>query len=319
MAQESFVEAFMDPKLGRNARLEAIAGLIDWSAVERLVRGVRPGETGRPPYAPLTMLKMLYLAALYDLSDVALEETLSDRLSFRRFAGLALDQPTPDATTICRFRAEAIAQGVIEQAFAAITAQIEARGLVLKKGTLLDATIVAARTNKPPPHAGKGAPREDEPGATWTHDSAKRMSFFGYKLHAGVDSGSLIVRRVVFTGANVNDSTPADALIVGDERAVYADKAYEKRERRERLKARGCKDRIMHRASKHNPVLAPWKQKRNALIARRRAPVEGVFSLLKRVHGMARARLKDIARNAGDALLAVTAYNLKRAVSLMHA
>jgi IS5 family transposase len=316
MTQGSFLTAFMDPGLGRNARLEAIGALIDWAAIEPLVASVRAAETGRPPYPPLAMLKALYLAALYDLSDVQLEEALSDRLSFRTFVGLALDQATPDSTTICRFRSAAIEAGVIERAFAAVTTQIEDKGLVLKKGTLLDATLVAARTNKPSPQAGKAAVRSDEPGAAWTTDSTKRRSFFGYKLHAGVDEGSLIVRRLVFTPANIYESLAADALIVGDERAVYADKAYELGERRTRLKARAVKDRIMHRASKHNPVLASWKQKRNALIARRRAPVEGVFSLLKRVHGLARARLKNLARNAGDAFLAVTAYNLKRAAGL---
>ena len=319
MAQKSFVDAFMDPGLGRNARLEAISALIDWSAIGDLAARVRSAETGRPPYAALAMLKTLYLGALYDLSDVQLEEALSDRLSFRHFVGLALDQPTPDATTICRFRTQAIEAGVIEAAFNAVTAQIEAKGLVLKKGTLLDATIVAARTNRPSGEAGLGAVRADEPGAAWTRDSVKQRSFFGYKLHAGVDEGSLIVRRVVFTPANIYESLAADALITGDERAVYADKAYEHKDRRRRLKALGVKDRIMHRASKHNPVLGPWKQKRNHLVARRRAPVEGVFSLLKRVHGMARARLRDIRRNAGDALLAVTAYNLKRAASLIAA
>lgn len=310
--QGGFVEAFADPRLGRNGRLEAIDALIDWRAIEPIVAPLRPGETGRPPYRPLMMMKALYLAALYDLSDLELEQELCDRVSFRRFVGLDLDERAPDATTICRFRTAAAEAGAVEACFNAITAAIEDKGLVLKKGTLIDATLVAARRNRPRREEGYGKLRDDEEGADWTKDSSNNRAFFGYRLHAGVDEGSLIVRRASFTSARHSETRAADALICGDEKSVYADRAYEDKERRRRLRAAGVKDRIMHRRHKYMGPLPPLQAKRNWLIARRRAPVESVFSVIKRILGFRRARLKDLARNAADAFLVLTAYNLRR-------
>src|SRR3712207_8441773 len=102
--QLSFADALSDPRLGANRRLEAIAGAIDWAALERLAGRLRPGRTGRPPYEPLVMLKALLLQRLYALSDRQLEEALLDRLSFRRFCGFAAEVGAPDETTLCRFR-----------------------------------------------------------------------------------------------------------------------------------------------------------------------------------------------------------------------
>jgi IS5 family transposase len=104
MRQESFIDALLPAGFGRNERLERIDGLIDWEGVVRLIGKVRSGETGRPPYEPLAMFKALLLQQWYGLSDPGLEEALLDRVSFRRFCGLALDAATPDETTLCRFR-----------------------------------------------------------------------------------------------------------------------------------------------------------------------------------------------------------------------
>ena len=200
---------------------------------------------------------------------------------------------------------------MLEACFAAITAQLDARGLVLRSGTLVDATLVQA-AHRPPPHAaGPGAPHPREPGATWTRKGGR--SFFGYKLHIGVDEGSGLVRRVCVTGAKTYESEVAEALISGDEGAVYGDRAYEQAARRRALKAAGIKDRLMHRRHKHQQALSPWQAKRNRLIARRRAPVEAVFAALKRLYGKRRARCHGLARNTGDLIAALTVYNLRRA------
>jgi IS5 family transposase len=311
--QVSMVEALLDPRLGTNRKLERVHGLIDWRPVELLAKKLRSAPTGRTPYAPLAMLKALYLAALYDLSDPGLEEALIDRLSFRRFCGFKLDEATPDETTLCRFRA--LAGDLLLAAFAAINAQLDAKGLVLRKGTLMDATLIAAKTNPPSPEAaGLGGKSEKEPEADWTRKNGK--SFFGYKAHLGIDEGSGLVRRVVLTSAKIYESEVADQLICGDEGAVYGDRAYEHKARRARLKAAGIKDRIMHRRHKHIAVLPPWQQRRNNLIARRRAPVEAVFSALKRLYGLARARSLTLERNLARLLAIVTAYNLRRAAIL---
>jgi IS5 family transposase len=313
--QLSLADAFVDQRLGSNEKLERIDGLIDWSRLEGLLSGLRTGETGRPPYPALKMLKALYLQALYDLSDPGLEAMLLDRLSFRRFCGFALDEETPDETTILRFRHAAAKAGVLEGCLAEVNRQFEAQGLVLKKGTLMDASIVAATHNPPKKEAGMGAAHPREPGADWTNKNGK--SFFGYKLHVGVDEGSGLIRKAVFTPARTTDNEMAEALISGDEAAVYADRIYESKARRARLKALRIKDRIMHRRHKYMPVLPHWMQARNRLISRRRAPVESVFSAMKRIYGKGRTRCHSLAVNAADFLAFATVFNLRRASAVL--
>jgi IS5 family transposase len=312
--QMSLGEAFLDPRMGLRGRLSKLSCVIAWGPLEVVAARVHPGASGRPPFAALAMLKAMYLQALYDLSDPGLEEALIDRVSFRLFCGFSLDQRTPDETTLCRFRNAAAKAGVLAEAFAEVNRQLEAKGLVIKKGTLVDATIVSAASARPA--TGGGAARvAREPLASFTRKGGK--SYFGYRLHVGVDEGSGLVRRLALTPAHVNESLVADTLISGDEGAVYADKGYENQKRRRRLKARGCKDRIMHRSHKNQAGLPYWQSRRNALIARRRAPVEAVFGTLKRVHGRARARFTSFAANVADFLRQATVYNLRRAAALL--
>ena len=174
----------------------------------------------------------------------------------------------------------------------------------------MDATIVRARHNRPPLHAGRGASHPKEPEAGWTVKGGK--SHFGYKLHVGMDAAG-VVRRAAFTPAGVYESEAADGLVSGDEAAVYGDRAYEQKVRRARLRAQGIKDRTMRRANRWQPVLGPWRRKLNRLIARRRGPVEAVFSTLKRHYGLARARYASLRANAGRAFAALTMLNLCRA------
>lgn len=309
--QLSFAQAFLDPRLGSNAKLAKIDGLIAWDRLEPLAGKLRQADTGRPPYGPLAMVKALYLQALYDLSDPGLEEALLDRLSFRRFCGFALDASTPDETTLCRFRLAAARAGVLEACFAEIGSQLAARGLILKKGTLLDATLVRATHAAPSGKAGLGQGHPREPGADWGKKNGK--SHFGYKLHVGVDQGSGLIRTARVTSARVQDVEMAPALLAGDEAAVYADRGYESKALRAALKAEGVKDRIMHRRHKHIAALPPRLRRRNALIAQRRAPVEAVFSAMKRLYGRARTRCHSLLANAADLIAFATVYNLRRA------
>ena len=270
--------------LGTLVLVLRIDALIDCSRLDYRVGEIRTADTGRPPYRALAMLKALYLQALYDLSYPGLEEALLDWLSFRRFCGFGLDEGTPDETTLCRFRLAVARAGLLERCFADVTLQLEARGLMLKKGTLMDASMVAATHNPPAYEAGPGAPHPREPGADWTRKGGVGQgprqaelggvangggkSFFGYKLHIGVDEGSGLIRKAVVTPARTLDNEVAEELISGDEAAVYADRIYESKARRAALKARGIKDRIMHRRQKHMPVLTRWMTRRNMLIAR---------------------------------------------------
>jgi IS5 family transposase len=127
------------------ARLERIAALLDWDGLEAVLGGLRAAPTGRPGYPPLAMPRaLLLLARWYGLSDPELEDALADRLSFRRFAGPPPDGPVPDETTVCRFRGELARRGLAERQLAAAHDQLAAKGLVLRRGTLIDATLVEA-------------------------------------------------------------------------------------------------------------------------------------------------------------------------------
>lgn len=319
MSQTSMIEALLPAGFGRNERLERISGLIDWGRLERLLGGLRPGQTGRPPYAPLSMFKALLLQQWYGLSDPGLEEALLDRVSFRRFCDFALDAATPDETTLCRFRNALKTAALGEALFAEVLRQFEAAGLIMKTGTLIDATLISSAV-RPPASGSTPAGTESrsplDSDANWTRRGTTRTLFFGYKAHLGVDEGSGLIRRCLLTPAKTYESEVADFLIVGDERAVYADKAYEKKERRQALRARGTKDRIQHRRNKYQRELPHWQQVRNKLIGRVRSGVERTFAVLKRVYGLRRMRYRGLAANALNLNLAAIAYNLRCAAAL---
>lgn len=320
--QMSLVDHLVNEAAPGNAFLEEIAVLLDWRAVEELLEPLRPSPLGAPGYPALVLFKALLLQQWYGLSDPALEEALGDRLSFRRFCNIPLDQKTPDHTTLWRFRERLGESGLAEAAFHCVTVQIETAGLVLKKGTLIDASLVPAAVNKPAPPEQELPPDADgrpgsklvrsslDPDAAWTKKDGRRH--FGYKAHVALDMESRIVRRVALTPANVNETSCADALICGDERAVYADKAYDSKARSAALKTHGIRNRIMRRWHWRWRPPSRWELRRNELLVTRRAPIEPLFALLKNVYRFSRARYRGLVRNAAALHLAVTAMNLKR-------
>lgn len=322
LGQLSLVDHLVSEAAPSNAFLEQASALVDWRAVDGVLTPLRSGLMGAPSYPVLVLFKALLLQQWYGLSDPALEEALGDRLSFRRFCGVPLDQKTPDHSTIWRFRERLAASGLGEAAFNCITSQIEKAGLMLKKGTLIDASLVPAAVNKPAPPERELPPDADgrpasklvrsslDPDAAWTKKEGRRH--FGYKAHVALDMKSRIVRRVTLTPANINETSCADALICGDERAVYADKAYDSKARSAALKARGIRNRIMRRWHWRWRPPSRWELRRNELLVTRRAPIEPLFALLKNVYRFSRARYRGLVRNAAALHLAVTAMNLKR-------
>lgn len=295
---------------GGSSRLERVAGLIGWDRIEALLAGVYASGTGRPAYPPLVLFKVLLLESWYGLSDPAMEEALGDRLSFRRFCGLGLDARVPDHSTISRFRTLLAERGFADRLFEAVAAELDARGLVLKAGTLIDATVVAAAAAEPPRQKGGGRSAAD-PDAAWIKHGST-FARFGYKVHVAVDQGSGIVRRAIVTPANVQEVSHGHDLVIGDERAVYADQGYVGPRLRERLKVLGIRNRVQHRRWKDRP-LTPRQRLRNTLIGRVRGRVEGVFGALKRSYGLARMRYMGLARNTAGTLLTLLAWNLARA------
>ena len=315
--------------------LDKLAALLDWQAIQAVLKPVEPSRNGAPGYPALLMFRALLLQQWHDLSDPALEDALSDRLSFRRFVGLALDEAVPDHSTISRFRTALAEHKLSEDLFSEVLRQIDARKLILRRGTMIDATLIEAAVKRPeppapgeiavepPPAEGDGeAPTPQRPpsklvgsqvdaDAAWAKKGNKRI--FGYKGHVGVDHGTGFIRTRLFTPASVADTTAADGLICGDEQAVYADKAYDTKARRAALKAVGTKDRIAHRPNKHHR-LSHWQERRNAGISWRRSGVERVFAIAKHLMGWRRVRYIGLARNGCHFDLLCMAINLRRLI-----
>jgi IS5 family transposase len=311
--QPSFLEAFASPSLGKNDVLDQILATVRWYRFEKILSKLEPEGPGRPPHEPLMMFKGLLLAQLYNLSDAGLEEALNDRVSFRRFVGLTLEKAAPDHTSLCRFRNRLATEGMAQRLFAEFDRQLEKQHLVLKRGTMLDATLVQAATGKPPQGDEKDALDAD---AAFAKRAGKPGSVYGYKAHIGADQGTRLIRSAMVTAANVNETMVADSLVRGDEKAVYADKAYQSRTRRAALKARGIKARIMHKSWGGGPPLGHWQRRHNSLIAPIRASVETVFAVLKRRMGYTRARYRGLSKNLNHFLLLAIAYNMRRASAL---
>lgn len=299
--QLGFADGFV---VVRTSFLTEVDELIDWFPVEAALQGIYDSPKGRPSYPLVMMFKVLLLQQWYVLSDAGMEESLADRISFRHFVGLGLDDAVPDHTTICRFRAKT--RGRIEVLLEALNAQFEDKGLIVKQGTLMDASFIKASSGKRSvdPEAGRFGQNKDE-------------SVSGYKAHVGVDQGTGLVRRLVVTPANVNDTVVADDLVTGDEQAVYADKAYDKRARRRALEERGVFVGLMHR-----PSVIPLTQEQTAFnitVGKIRAPVERTFAILKKHYGLRQTRYRGLARTTVHIGLAVIAMNLKRAGVLARA
>ncbi|WFU11271.1 IS5 family transposase (plasmid) [Rhizobium sp. CB3090] len=331
--QFSFADALM-PASGGNQRLDRLSGLVKWYRFEKVLQRLRNDvAAGRPAYPPLIMFKALLLQSLYGLSDMELEEALYDRLSFRRFVGLSLGEAVPDHTTLCRFRNHLIEARLLEVLFAELDSQLDKAGLILRRGTMLDATIIETGAARPPrerlPGQQVGEPAGDDddvdtaplvklsdPDARFTRRKGRQGSSYGYKAHVGVDEGSGLIRRLITTPANVNDTVCADDLICGDEQAVLADSAYHTHAREKKLKARGIKARLMRRPNKHHRTLPPKLQRLNDLIARRRAAVETTFATWKRRMGLSVIRYRGLIKAQAQVLMTAIAFNMRRWVTL---
>lgn len=310
--QLGFVDLALSRRGGSPA-LEAVASLVDWAGFERALAGLREEGPGRPGYRPLLLFKALLLQAWYGLSDAELEFRLGDSLAFGRFVGLSLEDEVPDHTTLCRFRNRLVGARLLEKLFDELDRQLEAAGLVLKQGTMLDATLIETQAAAKPP---KGELSLVDPEARITARKGKPGVTFGYKAHVGVDQGSGLVRAVITTPANVNDTVPADDLIRGDEKVVWADSAYHTHRRQAALKARGVKPRLARRANKNHPALPPRLKRYNNLIARRRAAVETTFATWKRRMGLVAIRYIGLAKAAAQVRLVAMAFNLRRWAAL---
>jgi IS5 family transposase len=307
MHQRTFLD--MISRSPKRSVLDELLVLVDWESLERkLKRIVISSGAGRPSYPPLTMFKILLLQQLYDLSDPQVEHQLYDRLSFRSFCGFGMSDVLPDETTICRFRLSLV--GKSETLFKLILGQIEEKGFLIHKGTLVDASVIKAHCKNPPAQEQSDV----DPEAGWTKKQGQFT--YGYKAHIGVDQGSGIVVKNKLTSASFHDSQVIHHVVTGQEEAVYADKAYDSQEITDDLNAAGIKPRIIRRKKKGG-TLSRLQAKLNKAYGNIRCHVERVFAHLKEHHGYRRARYRGWDKNQVHLDLLLCAYNLKRLTSLV--
>jgi IS5 family transposase len=309
--QKGFGDLEATGRLSESHFLRKIDGQIDWQPFEKLMAPLYHPTQGRPSHPPVMMFKALLLQQWYNLSDPGLEEAICDRLSFQRFLGLSLADPVPDETRICRFRNKLAERNLGESLFAMLEEQLQAKGLIVRRGTLVDATLIKAQPH--PPRRGEDSP---DPEAEWT--SRGKDGHFGYKAHLSVDESSGLIRHLALTGANVAESFLFEKMVIGDEAAVFADAAYTKKARKKALRAQGVFCGIITRAWRCHP-LSRRQKKRHKFFGRVRRAVERVIGTLKCRYGLARCRYLGLRRNHNHLWLKGICYNLKKMLVLQGA
>lgn len=300
--------------------LAAIDRLVDWAALERLLDPIHRSARGEASYPPLVMFKALLLQKWHGLSDPGLEAALSDRLSFMRFCGLSLEDRTPDHTTLWRFREALAAGGLIERCMVELGRQLDAAGVVLKAGTLIDASLVTSAARRPRMEEGRTSPLDPEARFGTTNERGRFA--FGYKVHVAVDEGSGLVGALALTPANVQEVAVAPVLIAAaGAGTVYGDRGYDSAGVRSALAAHGLGDGIMRRrlSGGRQASLPPDVLRRNHQLSLVRRAVESLFGTMKRTYRLGRMRCFTQSRNRVDLTLFAIAFNLRRWRSLANA
>lgn len=289
--QTSFLSLGCMTKLTRTDRfLAEMNRVVPWVELAEVV-GPHWGraQTGRKPTELMLLLRLHCLQLWYNLSDPALEDAVHDRLSFQRFLQLdPLTAQVPDETTVLHFRHLLERHGLAEAIFARVRAQLEAKGLLLKSGTIVDATIIAASSSKKN-QAGERDPEmsSTRKGTTW---------HFGMKAHIGVDAKSGLVHSVRTSTASVADSALLPALLHGEEQALVADGAYGNMTLKAQCRQAGLLYLIKDNAARS--VRLSGKQLRaNRHKSQVRAKVEFPFRIIKHLWGHARVRFRGLAKN----------------------
>ena len=271
------------------AEMEAV---VPWMRLLALIAPHYPKagpKGGRPPMPLETMLRVYFLQQWYALSDPMAEEALYDSEAMRRFAGIELgDDRIPDETTILNFRHLLERHELTEAIFAEVNGHLADKGITLRSGTLVDATIIDA----PSSTKNKAGARDPEMSST----KKGNAWYFGMKAHVGVDADSGIVHSVEATTAKVHDSRVWDELLHGDETSVWADKGYVSAEREAAFTKNGKVWGVMRKAPRGGK-LDEIDEETNRVIAMVRAKVEHPFRVLKRQFGHVKTRYRGLAKN----------------------
>jgi IS5 family transposase len=291
----------------KRAFLDEMNLVVPWRELVALIEPHAPvARTGRPAFALLTMLRIHFMQQWFGLSDPAMEEALHDVPLYREFAGLdAGVTRLPDETTILRFRHLLEAHALSLQIMATINATLAARGLMLKTGTVVDATLIAA------PSSTKNASGERDPEMHQTRKG--NQWYFGMKAHIGVDAESGLVHTVLGTAANVNDVTQGHGLLHGAEAIVFADAGYQGADKR--TEATGVPWHVALRPGKRRALdkktpRGALRDKIEKLKASVRAKVEHPFRVIKRQFGHTKVRYRGLAKNTQQLITLFALSNL---------
>lgn len=284
----------MDALMGNSRRkkvsravktLGELERMVDWEALVKIVEVLdrtREGRGGRPPISFKVKLKMLFLQYTFSLSDEELEDQLVDRLSFQQFVGLGYDEEIPDFTTVWHFKEALAKNGMMDKVFEEILGQIEGRGLILRRGTIVDATIIPSGNR--PLSDKKREKLKSEPSRQIDTDARSTAKggrkHFGYKGHIGIDEGSKIIRKRSFTPAQVNDIREMHNLMSGDEKSVWGDKNYRKRGDKKLAREMGIYYGMLDQRTR-GKQLSARQLNRNKKKSRVRAAVEHPFAFMK--------------------------------------
>ena len=288
----------------RDVFLQTMEEIVPWSQLCEVIEPHYPkGEGGRPTKGLERMLRMHFVQHWFNLADDACEEALLDSTSLRRFVGIDLGcERVPDSTTLMKFRRLLNEHKLGEQLFAKVGEVLQARGLKVGTGTIVDATIIGA------PSSTKNADKARDPEMHQTRKG--RQWYFGMKLHIGVDSQTGLAHSAVVTAANVHDKHPLPELLHGEEQRVYGDSAYASQKVLIASTAPRAKDFTNKRVRKCSGEVDEAERSKNRNKSKVRARVEHVFGVVKRLWGFNKARYRGLAKNATRAFTALALANI---------
>jgi IS5 family transposase len=310
--QPTFFDLAVQQRGSCNHVLETIAREVDFSEAEGRVASTY-SQGGRPACRVGVLLRVMILQHLYGLSDPQAEEQLKDRLSFQKFVQLDASETVPDETTICRFRQRLIQCGLHEQLLTLLNEQLEARGYIVKRTTLVDATLVESSRKRPDAQAARTGQAPDA-DARYTRKYTQR--YYGYKAHVSSDGAHQLVRTALISAANANDADLLERVAPLDSGSVYADKAYDTKANQAWLRQHGIRSQIAKKGALHIK-LSPRDHAQNRRKSRVRGGIERIFAHWKKWQHYRRVRYLGLARNQLELTLKAVAYNLKRLVGIM--
>lgn len=281
-------------KLTRADRfLDEMNRVVPWAElVELIAPHWGRATTGRKPTDIELLLRLHCLQLWYNLSDPALEDAVHDRLSFQRFLRLdPLTQKVPDETTVLNFRHLLEKHRLTEAIFARVRGQLEQRGLLVKSGTIVDATIMAASSST------KNQDRQRDPDMSSTRKGT--AWHFGMKAHIGVDAKSGLVHSVRTTTASVHDATVMEELLHREEQLVVADSAYANMTLKANCRQAGLLYLITDKAAR-SVKLSSKQRRANRHKSSVRAKVEFPFRIIKQLWGHTKVRYRGLAKNTAQ-------------------